>query len=279
MVIKFSGEYFSVKDTLECGQIFRYTENNGKYFVITVDTACIAYNEGDFAYIECADADGEYFKNFFDLDRDYSAIYNSAIKENVPFLTAAAECGKGIRILNQNTEEALFSFIVSQNNNIPRIKKIIEALANNLGEEKELFGYKYHAFPTATELSERDEGFYSSIGLGYRASYMKSVANAIVGGYSLEGLKALDTAELKKSLLTLRGVGPKVADCVSLFGFHRTDSFPVDTWIEKVYKEDFNGELTDRNKITEFFTDRFGENSGYVQQYVFHYKRNVEKSL
>lgn len=276
-VIKTSGEFFSVKDTLECGQIFRFTDmGSGRYFVISGDKACIAYNEQDNAVIECEAEDEEYFTNFFDLKRDYSGIYNAALKENVPFLTAAAEKGKGIRILNQNKEEMLFSFIVSQNNNIPRIKKILGRTADALGEKRTFKNIPYGTFPTATVMSEYDQNFYAGLGVGYRAAYIKQNADKLSDGYDLNNLDNLTTPELKKELLSLYGVGPKVADCISLFAFHRTDSFPVDTWIEKVYKEDFSGKETDRKKIAEYFTERFGDNSGYVQQYVFNYKRNVE---
>ncbi len=277
-MIKVSGEFFSVKDTLECGQIFRFTEKEGKYFVISKDKACICYNEGDYAYVECEKQDEEYFWNFFDLDRDYSKIYEFAIAENIPFLTLSAKSGKGIRILNQDTEEMLFSFIVSQNNNIPRIKGILERLAINLGEKKNLFGVEFSAFPTATVMAKCDQNFYSSMGLGYRAGYIEKNAKAIASGFDLKKFNLLPTEDLKKELVKLYGVGPKVADCVTLFGFHRSDSFPVDTWIEKIYVENFNGKEKNRDKITEFFLNKFKENSGYVQQYIFNYKRNVEQN-
>ena len=120
--------------------------------------------------------------------------------------------------------------------------------------------------------------FYKSIGLGYRADYFYSLANRIKDGFDVNSLDVLPTKELKKELLSIYGVGPKVADCVSLFGFHRSDAFPVDTWIEKVYREDFSGELTDRTKIADYFTDRFKDNSGYYQQYLFYYKRSLQKT-
>ena len=277
MVIKFDGEYFSVKDTLECGQTFRFIPlSDGKYKVFTKDKCAICYNEGDYAFIECNDSDGDYFFNYFDLNRDYSQISASALSENLPILTQAVNLGKGIRILNQDKEEMLFSFIISQNNNIPRIKKIINALCDSLGETKTYGEKSYKAFPTAKSLSGRDLNFYSALGLGYRASYILDTAKLLSDGLALSEFESLSTAELKKRLLSIRGIGPKVADCIALFGFHRTDSFPVDTWIEKLYREDFNGKITDRNKITKFFTDKFKENSGYVQQYLFHYKRNLQ---
>lgn len=101
------------------------------------------------------------------------------------------------------------------------------------------------------------------------------MADALLGGFDIEAARTLATSDLKRELTRLKGVGPKVADCVALFGFGRVDSFPVDTWIEKLYREDFGGRLTDRNAIADYFTSSFGERSGYFQQYLFHYKRNV----
>ena len=119
--------------------------------------------------------------------------------------------------------------------------------------------------------------FFKSTGLGYRAEYLKRLADNFTAEFPEKDLGLLPTKELKSRLVALYGVGPKVADCVSLFGFHRADSFPVDTWIEKVYREDFNGTLTDRAKIAEECVKKFGENAGYFQQYLFYFKRSLEK--
>ena len=273
----FDGEFFNVKDTLECGQIFRFTPYQQGYLVFSCDKCAYCYNDQENAFIVTKTQDKEYFSNFFDIERDYSKITQSAIDTGIEILSISANLGKGIRILNQNAEETLFSFIISQNNNIPRIKKSIEKLCQGLGEKHVFDGVEYYGFPTAEKMSQAPLGFYKEIGLGYRAEYVKKLAEKIVQGYSISQLKSLSTEQLKKSLIGLYGVGPKVADCVSLFGFHRSDSFPVDTWIDKVYKEHFNGTITDRNKISKWFTDLFKENSGYYQQYLFYYKRSLEK--
>lgn len=271
-----NGEYFNVYDTLLCGQVFRYfpaAPKDGGFFVCSGDKRCLVYNENGNAVIECESADKEYFENYFDLSRDYGAIVSAAKSHGEP-ICSAAKTGKGIRILNQDKAETLFSFIVSQNNNIPRIKGIIEKMCVGAGEKREFFGEEYYTFPTAKRLAEKDADFFKGIGLGYRADYIKRLADGFSEIFDEKVFSALDTAALKKRLTAIYGVGPKVADCVSLFGFHRSDSFPVDTWIEKVYREDFKGELTDRNKISEYFTDKFGDNSGYIQQYLFYYKRS-----
>lgn len=267
-----SSEFFNIKDTLECGQIFRFRPYKKGYLVFSGDKACYAYTENDKTVVESDDE--EYFDKFFDTDEDYEKIFNFSKSCGFEVVEKSADYGKGIRILRQNTEETLYSFIISQNNNIPRIKNTIEKTCIALGEKRKFSGEEYYTFPTTEKFLSKDESFYKELGYGYRAGYMTAVSKALSEGYDLGALNSLKTAELKQELLKLKGVGPKVADCVTLFGYHRTDSFPVDTWIEKLYREDFFGQEKDRKKITEFFLNEFKENSGYVQQYIFHYKRN-----
>lgn len=274
----FDGEFFCVEDTLSCGQLFRFRPYERGYLVFTEDKCAYVYNEDENAVIECENSDKDYFREYFDLTRDYSSIYRSALDEGYDILSKSAELGKGVRILNQNKAETLISFIVSQNNNIPRIKGILERLCEALGEKKVFGDVVFYTFPTAEIMAEAPVEFYKSIGLGYRAEYVKSTAELIANGLDLKCMAKLSTDELKQALVKLKGVGPKVADCVSLFGFHRSDSFPVDTWIEKVYRENFGGNLKDRNKINLWFTEKFKSNSGYYQQYLFYFKRSLEKS-
>ena len=267
-------EFFNIEDTISCGQVFRYKEKDGGYFCFSADKCAYLYYEGEKTVITCEEGDAEYFTDYFDLKRDYSAIYGRALKEKEEIIVKSAFAGKGIRILRQNKTETLFSFIVSQNNNIPRIKGIIERLCESLSEKKYFMGEEYYAFPTADKMAEKDLSFYYGIGLGYRAPFIKRLADDIANGFKVDGL---DDGHLKENLLKIYGVGDKVADCVMLFGFSKTSAFPVDTWIEKVYREDFKGTLTDRKKISEYFTEKFKDDSGFIQQYLFYYKRSLEK--
>lgn len=269
-------EFFNVKDTLECGQIFRFKPFEKGYLVFSKDRACYACNENGKAIIECKTDDEEYFRNFFDLSRDYSSIYSRAKKSEYDIVSLAAEAGKGIRILNQDKTETLFSFLTSQNNRIPRIKSIIERTCAARGVKNSFSGEEYYSFPLPKELFDEDVGFYNGLGYGYRSDFIRSTAKRLIeNADELDKMTALSTKELKESLMSFKGVGPKVADCVSLFAYHKTDAFPVDTWIEKLYREDFNGAEKNRNKINEFFVNSFGEDSGYIQQYVFYYKRSI----
>ena len=270
MKIDFDAKYFNPKDTLECGQVFRFSPYKDGYLVNSANKIAYVYVDGLKTVIDSEDAD--YFHTYFDLDRDYKKIVEAACAFGIPLLTKSAELCSGLRILNQNREEMIYSFIISQNNNIPRIKGIIGRICERLGEKLSSPFGEYFAFPSSSALAEADISVFTAAGAGYRDTYLKETAQRICTE-GVDGLDGLSTPELKRALLTYKGIGPKVADCISVFGFRKTDSFPVDTWIEKVYAEDFKGTLKNREKIAKYFTDTFKENSGYVQQYLFYGKR------
>ncbi len=270
-MIKYPKQFFNIEDTLYCGQVFRFKPFKNGYVVISKNKVCYLYYDNEFVVLESTDDD--YFYNYFDLATDYEKVYKKILSYNVDFISKSAENGKGIRILKQDIFEVVFSFIISQNNNIPRIKRAIEGLSEKLGEKINAFSTEFYSFPTCEKLALQSEEFFANLGLGYRAKYFVNTSNFLLNNDFLEKGKTEQTNGLREYLQTLSGVGPKVADCIMLFGYGRLNSFPVDTWIEKIYKENFNGKLTDRNKISQFFVELFGEYSGYIQQYVFYYKR------
>lgn len=265
-------KFLNFHDTLNCGQVFRFFQKDDCYLVISKDKIAKVFNFDGKAYVKSDDED--YFKGYFDLEKDYGSILKTIQNCNIKKVLDVAEKYSGIRILRQDREEALFSFIVSQNNNIPRIKSTIEKLCASLGASFTFENQTYYAFPSAQAFAEADISLLRGAGLGYRAEYIKETAQKIVDKQlDLDYLSTLSTEDLRKQLLKIKGVGDKVANCVTLFGFGRGDSFPVDTWIEKIYREDFDGKLTDRTKISRYFLDLFKENSGIIQQYLFYAKR------
>jgi len=271
-MIKYPKTYFNIRDTLDCGQVFRFKPYEKGFLSFSLGHCAYVFEEGENVIIDCDDE--TYWQKYFDLDEDYGAIVSRVMSCGAEKVVKACGEYKGIRILRQSEYEALISFIISQNNNIPRIKSCIEKVCAALGEKYTFGGVEYFGFPTIEQLSKGDLALFTSLGLGYRAEYLKRAAEDLASGkLDLNYLSGLDTASLKARLLAIKGVGNKVADCALLFGFHKTDSFPVDTWIEKIYHEDFNGTLTDRKKISEYFVGLFGEYSGLVQQYLFHAKR------
>lgn len=257
---------FDIKHILECGQIFRFDRlSEGEYRVYSKDkTALVIQKDGK---AEIITDDTDYFYRFFDLGRDYSQI-KDALRDR-PFMREAIEYGGGIRILNQDRWEMLISFIISANNHIPRIKGIIDRLCTRLGERMD----GYYAFPTAEKMAERDAEFYASIGAGYRAPYLAATARAVAEGFDLDAIADMDGKEGGKRLCSLLGVGPKVADCILLFGYHKQDVFPVDTWIKKVYKDVVGDGAGNNALIRKKLIEIYGEYSGYAQQYLFYNKR------
>lgn len=250
---------FSAKDILECGQIFAFNKTEKGYVVFSLDKkAEIVETETGFKIITC---DTKYFENFFDLKTDYGLIKSRLSKFKI--LENPIKFGHGIRILKQDLFETLISFIVSANNNIKRIQLILNRLREKLGKNMG----DYYAFPTQEKLLSVDEQFFKDIGAGYRASYLYKVVRQ-VNEKTLESWRELPTKELRNKLIALSGIGPKVADCVLLFGYGKKDVFPVDTWINQMYNK-FYKPLDNREKIRENLVNEFGELSGYAQQYLF----------
>jgi len=262
-------QYFDAVDTLKCGQIFRFVEKENTFLVFSKDKSAKILQCDNAWRVETEYVD--YFKNFFDVQTDYS-IFANCLMQDSELMKKAVQKGKGIRILRQDLVEMIISFIISANNNIKRIQLIIDRLCSSLGE-KIKDGY---AFPTIDKLAEQSESFYASIGAGYRAKYLSETSKKLRDDFDLEALVNMDTNSARKALISLMGVGPKVADCILLFGLHRGDVFPVDTWIKKVYHDAFETGLRD-DKISTFFVNRFKDLSGLAQQYLFYYYRTIDK--
>lgn len=270
---------FDMEQTLDCGQVFRYVKNECGYRVCAKNHIAFIEDKGEKYLVRCDDVD--FFAAYFDLDTDYAKI--QAQVQDGGFVSQAIEYGKGIHILRQDATEAIFSFIISQNNHIPRIKSIIERICDALGDELEYgLGSRsiqgeectskgtYHSFPSVQRLAEAGVEFYKSIGAGYRAEYLDRVAKALLCE-DIDSWRELSTSELRQKLLSLHGIGRKVADCALLFGFARQDVFPVDTWIRKAFEQDYAGIAPER--MSDLLIERYKENSGYVQQWAFYYKR------
>lgn len=185
------------------------------------------------------------------------------------FLKSAVDYGSGIRIINNDAYEIIISFIISANNNIKRIKNSIEYLCSHYGKNMGM----YYAFPTLEELKKVSIQDYRNAGLGYRAEQMFDTVQTLTDE-DIESLKKKNKDEQFKFLLSLKGVGEKVANCIMLFGLGVKDVFPVDTWINKVYNNLTNTNTTDRKKITKELTDRYKDLSGFAQQYFFYYYRD-----
>ena len=256
-------DFFCVKDTLECGQCFRFS-NDGEYYTVYAgvdeNVKSIKLSQTDFSDVN----NNPFWFDYFDLASDYVSMQKSFIDVN-PIIKSAVEYSPGIRILNQDPWEALCSFVVSQNNNIPRIKGIIERMCTRFGLRN---SDGVAGFPSALTLANATEDELRLTGLGFRAPYIINTAKAVCNGkVDFDKLKSCKIDDARGILTAIKGIGPKVANCALLFGCHRLDCFPVDTWMKKVMDEYFDGQ---GGSI-------FGEYAGLAQQYLFHWIRTKDK--
>ena len=265
-IIAYKDDFFNPFDTVKCGQVFRYSIKDGVITIFSKNYRCIIKEFDSYYYIYTNVP--KYFANYLDFDQNYGIIYTKLIDKGL--IKQCADYSKGIHILNQNPIEMIISFIISANNNIPRIQKIINNICRELGENMG----DYYAFPTVEALASKDVEFYQKMGAGYRASYLVDTANKLLQT-DIDKLSLLATDDLLQELLKFKGVGPKVADCIALFGFHRGEVCPIETWMKIVYLEYFGNE-TNPKIIRQDLTNRFSNLSGYMQQYLFYYKRELD---
>ncbi|MEG1752202.1 MAG: DNA glycosylase [Clostridia bacterium] len=290
----------NILQTLECGQVFSYKKTNeNNYIVLSADKKCKIIKVKNETIITPQNIlEINYWINYFDLNNNYDELkkqlFNlnklnlnklnlnnikinnktNKISENelkinnklnnylINILNDAIIFGNGIRILKQDIFETIISFIISANNNIKRIQKILFIMREKIGTN--------FNFPTLEQMSKKNEQFFKDIGCGYRAKYLENICRQLKN-VDLNSLKDIDLNSLKKYLISLSGIGPKVADCVLLFGFGKQNVFPVDTWIEKVFVSSFGIVGLSRERISEILVQIFGELSGVAQQYLFYF--------
>ena len=267
---------FNLTHIFDCGQCFRFNQNDdGTYTGVAKGKALTISQTHDTVILY--DTSEEDFKNiwydFFDFDRDYKKIKNTLSCD--PVMADAITFGQGIRILNQDLWEAIISFIISSSNNIPRIKGIVERLCQNFGKKIEYMGKTYYSFPTLDELQGITADDLSVIRAGFRDKYIIDAIDKFSSGLlSVDYINSLSTTDAKNALMSIKGVGNKVSDCILLFGMNRADSFPVDVWIKRIMEYCyFNNEEQSIKTISDFANAKFGTLGGYAQQYLFFYAR------
>lgn len=273
VVLKDCANDFEPRHILECGQCFRFIkEKDQSYTLISKNKVINILKKDSLIYINNTTDEefSDYWHDYFDFGTDYSDIKNTLLKKD-DYMKRAIEFGGGIRLLNQDTWETLVSFIISANNNIPRIAGIIERLSERFGEKITYNNNTYYSFPDA----EKIKGDLSFLRAGYRDKYILDASHKVLSGeLSLSELKTQNTDNARKMLKTVMGVGPKVADCILLFGLKRREVFPVDVWVKRSIKE-----LYGKDAPHEFAKDNFGDLAGYAQQYLFYYMRETNKNI
>ena len=267
-------ERFNLSHVFDCGQCFRWIKQpDGSYTGVArgrVLKLCASDNNITIFNTNLQEF-FEIWEDYFDLKTDYAGFQERLRIDKT--MENAISAGEGIRILRQDTFEALISFIISASNNIPRIMKIVDSLCTLFSDEIEYDGKIYHTFPTPEKMQKLTVEDLAPIRSGFRAKYIVDAVKKVCdGSVNLEALKTMAASEARAHLMQINGVGPKVADCVLIFGAGRLDVFPVDPWIDKamktLYPEACNG-----ISVREAGETLFGDICGLAQQYIFYYAR------
>lgn len=274
---------FDLKQILECGQVFRYEkQSNNSYSLIAKNKRIRLTQDPESRTLRIYNSNryefDEVWKDYFDIETDYQHIINRISKDD-PYMQKAIEYGSGIRILKQDTWEMIISFIISQNKAIPHIQQCINNLCQAFGKAIiDQNGESYYAFPTVEELSEATEEQLRECKVGFRAPYIIDACQKVMNKTVVpEALPAMSTNEARENLMKIKGIGPKVAHCVLLFGLNKTDTFPTDVWIKRIMEEAyFSGDQTKHKDIITFASKKYGQYAGYAQQYLFYYGRQTE---
>lgn len=262
--------WFDIEKTFDCGQCFRWDKDEEGNFIGVVRNKVIkaVQNQNVIEFFGINENDyNEFFCHYIDMDRDYEEINKGFMNDKI--LPKAMKYSDGIRLLNQDVFETVISFIISQNNNIPRIKKIINSFCMNFGKKIVFENKEYYLFPSIEDVKDITLDDLAVIKSGFRAKYILDAVNKINSGeVDINNLKNLDYEEAKQELMKIKGVGDKVSDCVLLFSCGFVDAFPKDVWIKRILKEFYNDESIDK--------DYFHGYGGIAQQYLFHFARQVQ---
>ena len=275
---------FQVQHIFECGQCFRWNkEKDGSYTGVFQNNVLNVKEEKEKIIFQgiCSKDIQEVVTEYFDLNRDYEEMQKILNQVDEP-LKQSISYGRGIRLLNQDLWETIISFIISANNNIPRIKGIIERISKQYGKKIEWNQDTYYTFPSVEQLAKATIEDLRKLGLGFRDKYVYETTQMILNQQvDLEKLQLeKDNQKVKNTLLSLSGVGPKVADCIMLFSkLKRLDVFPIDVWVRRVMNDLYihqpQEEKVNKKEIEKLAKQKYGELAGIAQQYLFYWKREA----
>ena len=276
---------FNLDHIFDCGQCFRWSrQDDGSYTGIAFGRVVNMQVSGDCLEVDnCSEDEFRMiWHGYLDMDRDYGAV-KEILAAKDPVMARAIESGTGIRILKQDLWETIVSFIISQNNNIPRIKGCIENLCRLAGEKAgEYNGTEYFNIPAPEKLAALTVEDLAPCRLGYRAPYLIETARQVLAKGGMEKVEAelaslTSPDEACEYLRQFQGIGPKVASCIALFGLARLDAFPIDVWVRRVMNRLYDIEEKDIKAMNRYAAEHFGENGGIAQQYLFYYIRGLDE--
>jgi N-glycosylase/DNA lyase len=263
-MLKIKTNNFSLKHTIECGNFFKYFEKSDWYYICSMDKVFKVQQKGDHLHFDGVSK--EFISNFFRLDEDYAKVIAVLGKDKA--LKKAISKYSGLRIIRQDPWECVVSYVLSQNSNIPRIRKNLNHLAELFGTKAKFDGMEFYTFPSISDFNDPKK--MKVCNLGYRYEYMCRLLKDI-DIKKLYSLKEESYEEAKNYLVSLHGIGPKVADCVLLFSLGFDEAFPVDVWIKRLVESFyFGGKKMPEKKLHEFGSRRFGKFAGYANQFMYH---------
>jgi N-glycosylase/DNA lyase len=268
-------QYFSLDQTLACGQVFRWERTGEGWWYGIVGDRVIKIRQDD-ATLVFAGANTAFIRHYFSLDVDLGAILASIDCD--PFIHEAIMTSRGLRLVRQPPWECTISYICSTNSNIPTIRRRIASIAERYGNAVEFEGKKYFAFPKPEPISCGGHDGLTVCRLGYRQPYVYGTSCSVTDENRWERtIRSLPYEEARKELMKLHGIGPKAADCILLFAFQKYEAFPVDVWIRRIMQQHYLPELSATSPLTgreydairRFARVHFGEYCGYAQEYLF----------
>lgn len=273
--MKYHVTNFNLDDTVTCGQIFRYEkEDDNSYTIILSDRVINVKYIKDTLYIDSNNMDNLecIVKKYFDLDYDYDTINKIFLNIDNNNYRIIDSC-KGLKIINEPRLEVIISYILSANNGVPQIKSALNNISKKFGSKVMFKDKEYYLFPTLEQLKNASIQDFRDCKAGFRDKYIYEIIQRIVNKeFIVDNIETMNSNDALNYLMSNKGIGEKVASCILLFGFHRLDVFPIDTWVKKYMKEKYD---TDSIKdIRKIMSEKYKENCGLYIQYIFHYNRN-----
>jgi len=265
---------FDLNSTITCGQIFRFEVLDNEYIIILKDRVISLKEEGDYIIIESSNENNlkEVIYDYFDLDRDYSLIEKAILKKDEK-LKDALIFSRGLKMIHQDPFETIISYIISQNNRVPSIAKSLNMISKAYGEKVIFKNKEYYLFPSINKLKKLSVSDFRNCKVGFRDKYLYEIMQNIdKNELDLNLIYDMNSIDSLTYLTSFKGIGNKVASCILLFAYQKFDVYPIDTWVKKFMKEDYN--IEGEKLIKEFTYNTYKEYSGLAIQYMFNYKRN-----
>ncbi|MBQ2946696.1 MAG: 8-oxoguanine DNA glycosylase [Bacilli bacterium] len=266
---------FDLKATITCGQIFRFIlEEDGSYTVIIKDRVINLKEDNDYIIVKSSKEDNlkEIIYDYFDLDRNYEIIEKNILKCDKK-LEDALIFSRGLKMIHQDPFETIIAYIISQNNRVPSIANALNLISLNYGEKVVFKDKEYYLFPSIDKLKTLSTLDFRNCKVGFRDKYLYEIMRSIENNLlDIESIYNMNSEDSLKYLIGFKGIGNKVASCILLFAYQKFDVYPIDTWVKKFMKEDYN--IEGEQNIKQFTTTTYKEYSGLAIQYMFNYKRN-----